>query len=62
MCKAIELQQGYIIHVAGEVSLGVRGEGLRNHHAGSILNIIQKRPNTGVHLTVDEAMEGRTRK
>ena len=39
-------------------SLGQRFEGSRRGRPADVFNILQKRPNTVVHLKVDEAMEG----
>ena len=39
--------------------LGQRFEERRRGRPADVFNIIQKRPNTVVHLKVDEAMEGR---
>ena len=39
--------------------LGQRFEERRRRRPADVFNVIQKRPNTVVHLKVDEAMEGR---
>ena len=48
----------YVLTIESK-GLGQRFEERRRERPADVFNIIQKRPNTVVHLKVDEAMEGR---
>ena len=49
----------YVLLTIKQKGLGQRFEERRRGLPADVFNIIQKRPNTVVHLKVDEAMEGR---
>ena len=60
LCKS-RRNKVYLLYVTIQQAkgLGQRFEERRGGRPADVFNIIQERPNTVVHLKVDEAMEGR---